>query len=220
VFKIDDCVPGNYEVKITTTGGPTQGYYSDPLTIQVTDADVVDVEIQAIPGISVSGNLIVLGSKDPSIINALSRSVMSATNLKPVLRASDRGPAGTATVGAGGRFDFVGIRPGKIGFTPVNLPEGVTFLRIELDGVPVRDGVTLSAGDRVTGLRVIVAYGTGSINGQIKVEGGVLPTRMNWDLKVRRADGEGEELRQLLDAQWAFLGQESAAGPVRDHGRS
>ena len=204
VFKIDDCVPGNYEVKITTTGGPTQGYYSDPLTIQVTDADVVDVEIQAIPGISVSGNLIVLGSKDPSIINALSRSVMSATNLKPVLRASDRGPAGTATVGAGGRFDFVGIRPGKIGFTPVNLPEGVTFLRIELDGVPVQDGVTLSAGDRVTGLRVIVTYGTGSINGQIKVDGGVLPTRMNWDLKVRRADGEGEELRQMLDARGHF----------------
>ena len=40
VFKIDDCVPGNYEVKIATTGGPTQGYYSDPLAIQVTDADL------------------------------------------------------------------------------------------------------------------------------------------------------------------------------------
>jgi len=203
VFKIEDCAPGNYEVKITTTGGPTQGYYSDPLTIQVADADVSDVEIQAIPGISVGGNVIVSGSNDPSIKNALSQSFMSATNLKPGLRGSDT-VAGAAAVAAGGRFDFMGIRPGRIGFRPVNLPEGLTFLRLERDGVPVRDGLTLSAGERVTELRVFVAYGTGSINGQIKVEGGVLPTRMNWDLKVRRADGEGEVLRQMIDARGHF----------------
>ncbi|HEX3230006.1 MAG TPA: carboxypeptidase-like regulatory domain-containing protein [Pyrinomonadaceae bacterium] len=203
VFKIDDCAPGNYEVKITTTGGPNQGYYSDPLTIQVADADVSDVEIQAIPGVSVGGNVIVSGSSDPSITNALSQSFMSATNLKPGLRGSDT-VAGAAAVAAGGRFDFMGIRPGRIGFRPINLPEGFTFLRLERDGVPVRDGLTLSAGERVIGLRVIVAYGTGSINGQIKVAGGVLPTRMNWDLKVRRADGEGEELRQMIDARGHF----------------
>jgi protocatechuate 3,4-dioxygenase beta subunit len=199
-FKIDDCVPGNYEVKIATTGGPTRGYYSDPLTIQVTDADVADVEIRAIPGVSVGGNVIVLGSKDPSIVNALAQSFMSATDLKP----GNYAIAGAAVIGAGGRFDFAGIRPGRILFQPSSLPEGFTFLRVERDGVPVPDGLTLSAGESVTGLRVIVAYGTGSINGQIKVEGGVLPTRMNWDLCVRRADGEGQELRQMIDARGHF----------------
>ncbi|HWP56051.1 MAG TPA: carboxypeptidase regulatory-like domain-containing protein, partial [Pyrinomonadaceae bacterium] len=202
-FKIYDCTPGDYEVKIATTGGPTQGYYSDPLTIHVNDADITDVEISAIPGVSVSGNVVVLGSKDPVIITALSQSVMSATNLKPGLRGSDT-VAGAAPVGAGGRFDFIGMRPGRIGFRPISLPEGFTFIRIERDGVLVREGLTVSPGERVTGLRVIVVYGTGSINGQIKVEGGVLPTRMNWDLKVRRADGEGEELRQMIDARGHF----------------
>ena len=203
VFKIDDCRRGSYRVTITTTGGPTQGYYSDPLTIQVNDADVTDVEIRALPGVSVSGNVIVLGSKDPSIENALSQSVMSATNLQAGLYPGERA-AGAAPVGAGGRFDFVGIRPGTIGFRPINLPEGFTFLRLERDGVPVRDGLTLSVGERVTGLRVVVAYGTGSIKGQIKVEGGVLPTRMNWNLTVRRADGDGQELRQMIDARGHF----------------
>ena len=203
VFKLDDCVPGNYEVKITTTGGPTQGYYSDPLSIQVSDADITDVEVRAIPGVSVSGNVIVLGNKDQSIINALSQSFMSATNLQPGLRPSET-VAGSAAIGAGGRFEFPGVRPGRIGFRPGNLPEGLTFLRVERDGVPVRDGLTLSAGERVNGLRVFVAYGTGSLNGQIKVEGGALPTRMDWQLTVRRADGDGQELFQLIDARGHF----------------
>ena len=103
-----------------------------------------------------------------------------------------------------GRFDFAGIRPGRILFQPSTLPEGFTFLRLERDGVPVRDALTLEAGERPIELRVFVAYGTGSINGQIKVEGGVLPTRMNWDLLVRRAVGEGQELRQMIDARGHF----------------
>jgi len=208
VFKIDNCVPGKYEVKIATTGGPTQGYYSDPLTIQVTEADVANVEIRAIPGVSVGGNVVVLGSKDPSIMNSLSRSFMSATDLKP----GNYSIAGAAVIGAGGRFDFAGIRPGRILFQPSTLPEGFTFLRVERDGVPVRDALALADGERPIELRVFVAYGTGSINGQIKVEGGVLPTRMNWDLLVRRADGEGQELRQMIDARGHFWVKNLAPG--------
>jgi hypothetical protein len=210
MFQFEDCVLGSYEVKITTTGGPTQGYYSDPLTIQVNDADVTDVEMRAIRGASVSGSVIVLGSNDPAIINALSPSSMSATNLQPGLRGSET-VAGAAIVGPGGRFEFTGLRPGRIGFTP-NLPEGFRFLRVERDGVPVRDGLTLSAGERVTGMRVLVAYGKGSIDGQIKVEGGVLPTTMDWQLTIRRADGDGEPLFQMIDARGHFWVKNLPAG--------
>ena len=208
VFKIYGCVRGNYEIKIATTGAPTQGYYSDPLNIRISEADVADVEIQAIPGVRVGGNVVVLGSKDPSLLNALVQSFMSATDLK----SGGYTIAGAAVIGAGGRFDFAGIRPGRILFQPSILPEGFTFLRVERDGVPVREALTLETGDRSIELRVLVAYGTGSINGQIKVEGGVLPTRMSWDLCVRRADGEGQELRQMIDARGHFWVKNLAPG--------
>jgi len=211
MFKIEDCVLGAYEVKISTTGGPTQGYYSDPLTIQVSDADVTDVEISAIRGVSVSGNVIVSGSKDPAIINALSQSVMTATNLQPGLRGSDR-VAGATAIGPGGRFEFTGLRPGRIEVRPGSMPEDLTFLRVERDGLPVKDGLVLSAGERVTGLRVLVVYGTGSIGGQIKVEGGVLPTRMSWLLTIRRADGGGEAISQMIDARGQFWVKNLAPG--------
>lgn len=211
MFKIEDCVLGSYEVQISTTGGPTQGYYSDAVTVQVSDADVTDVEISAIRGVSVSGNVIVLGSKDPAIMNAFSQTVMSATNVQPSLRGSAR-VAGAAAVGPAGRFEFTGLRPGRIEIRPINLPEGFTLLRVERDGSPVRDGLALSAGERVTGLRVLVVYGTGSIRGQIKVEGGALPTRMDWLLTIRRADGEGEVSSQVIDARGQFWVKNLAPG--------
>lgn len=203
MFKIEDCVFGNYELKISTTSAQDNSYYSDPRIIQVIDADITDVELTAIRGGSVSGNVIVQGLRDPTIMNALSQSVMIATDRQPGLRGSETS-AGVALISPDGRFEFKGLRPAKLELRPVNMPEGFTFLRVERDGVPLRDDLALSIGEKVIGLRVVVAYGKGSINGQIKVEGGVLPTRMNWLLTVRRADGDGESLFQMIDARGHF----------------
>jgi carboxypeptidase family protein len=202
-FKIEDCVMGNYEIKIATTTLQTQPYYSDPVTVQVTDADINDLEISAIRGAIVSGSVVAQGTKDPTIISALSQAVMLASDRQPGLRGSQV-TAGNALIGADGRFEFVGLRPARLELRPVNMPEGFVWLRIEKDGVPLRDGLAVSAGERVNGLRVVVAYAKGSINGQIKVEGGLLPTKMDWQLKVRRADGDGEELSQMIDARGHF----------------
>jgi molybdopterin-binding protein len=213
-FKIENSVSGSYELKITTTSLQTQGYYSDALTVQVNDADVTDVEISAIHGVSVRGNVIIQGSsKDPAIINAWSQSqsAMTAWNGQPGVRGSDRA-AGVALIMPDGRFEFTGLRPARLELSPSSLPPGFTFLRIEHDGLPVRDGLTISAGERVTGVRVIVTYGAGSIRGQIKVEGGVLPTRMNWLLTIRRADGDGELSSQMIDARGTFWVKDLAPG--------
>jgi hypothetical protein len=211
MFKIEDCVPGSYELKITTTSLQTQGYNSDLVTVQVNDADVTDVETRAIRGVSVSGNVLVQDSKDPAIINVLSQTGMIAINLRPGIRGSERS-AGVALIGPDGRFEFTALRPGKIEIRPATLPQGFTLLRIEHNGVQVRDGLDLSAGERETGVRVIVTYGTGSIRGQIKVEGGVLPTRMDWLLTIRRADGDGELSSQMIDARGTFWVKDLAPG--------
>ncbi len=203
-FKIEDCVVGSYEIKIATTGGETKGYYSDPVITQVSDADITDLEISAVRGATISGNLIVQGTRDPAVVNALAQSsVMSAADRRPGLRGSET-VAGAVAIGTDGRFEFTGLRSGRLEIRPINLPEGFTFLRIERDGLPLREPLAISAGERVSGIRVVVAYGKGSINGQIKVEGGVLPTRMNWSLTIRRADGDGEPQYQMIDARGQF----------------
>ena len=202
-FKIEDCVMGSYEIKIATTGTQTKGYYSDPVITQVIDADINDLEISAVRGAVISGSVLVQGTRDPTIINALSQTIMMASDRQ----AGPRGNllvAGNALIGPDGRFEFTGLRPGRLELRPVNMPEGFVLLRIEKDGVALREGLAVTSGERVSGVRVVLAYGKGSINGQIKVEGGVLPTRMDWDVTVRRVDGDGQEFSQLIDSRGLF----------------
>ena len=202
MFKIEDCVMGSYEIKIATTNIQTKGYYSEPVIVQVADADINDLEISAIRGAVVSGSVAVQGTRDPTITNALTQAGLVAFDRQPGLPGSQV-VAGNAIIGPDGRFEFTGLRPARLELTPY-LPEGFVLLRIEKDGVPLRDGLAVAAGERVNGVRVVVAYGKGSINGQINVEGGVLPTKMDWQLTVRRADGDGEPLFQHIDARGHF----------------
>jgi 5-hydroxyisourate hydrolase-like protein (transthyretin family) len=211
MFKIENCVLGSYEIKIATTGGQTQGYYTDPVVIPVSDADVTDLEINAVRGATVSGSVIVVGSKDPTVIGAFAQSAMIATNLQPGVRGSARS-AGATVIDPAGRFELTGLRPGRIEIRPATLPQGFTLLRIEYNGSPVRDGLTLSAGERIRGLRVLVVYGAGSIRGEIKVEGGTLPTRMDWLLTIRRLDGDGEVRNEMIDARGRFWLTDLAPG--------
>ena len=201
-FKIEECVNGGYELKIGTTGATTQGYYSEPLVIQVSDADVTDVEVNAVRGAIVSGRVIISGAEASVVAGAFSQAAVIATNLQPGLRGSQIS-VGATRIEPDGRFEFTGLRPAKIALS-VSFPQGFTLLRIERDGLVLRDGLAVSAGERIAGLRLVVGYGTGSINGQIKVEGGVLPTRMQWLLNVRRVDGDGEVLYQMIDARGHF----------------
>ena len=203
-FKIENCELGNYQLKVATTSTGHKGYYSDPVMIAVSDADITDVEIRAIRGITVSGYVIVQDPRDPAIgSGSFQSAAMIATNRQPGLRGSEV-TAGAAPINPDGSFEFTGLRPARLELRPVSLPEGFAFLRIEREGAPMRDVLTLSAGDNIEGLRVVVAYGKGSINGQIKVEGGLLPARMQWQVTVRRVDGDGETIYQFIDARGHF----------------
>ncbi|MGH9959006.1 MAG: hypothetical protein ACREBC_18065, partial [Pyrinomonadaceae bacterium] len=50
-----------------------------------------------------------------------------------------------------------------------------TITRIERDGVVLPSGVEIRPGEHVTGVRIVVAYGTATVRGQVKVENGDLP---------------------------------------------
>ena len=205
-FEIRDSPPGRYEVAVSTTGPPNQGYYSDPVTTEVGDADIDGLEIKAHRGASISGVVSVEGSNDPSTIVALSQSTLGLSIVPPANTAHDFDPSSSyvpAAIGSGGRFEFTGLRPGKMKLEPGSLPQGFVFLRAERDGVPIRDTFDLSPGERITGVRVVVAYGTGSIRGRVRVEGGVLPSKMGWIITVSRADGE-EVSNQLIDVRGLF----------------
>ena len=85
-------------------------------------------------------------------------------------------------INADGSFRFIGLVPGKarIGLQGFPFaPKGLTLVRTELDGLDQQDGIELTAGAQISGVRLVFAYGAGSIRGEVKIEGGVLPEGNN-----------------------------------------
>ena len=66
-------------------------------------------------------------------------------------------------------------------------PKGLALLRVERDGVEQKNGIEVGSGEEISGVKVVFAYGTGAIRGQVKVEGGDIPAAAMMFLNIRRA---------------------------------
>src|SRR5262249_12047892 len=82
------------------------------------------------------------------------------------------------------------------------------LLGVERDGVLQTAGIEVAAGEQVTGLRLIVAYGEGVVRGQVQVVGGSLPEGARLSVYARRADAQGRPSSASpgsVDARGRFL---------------
>lgn len=207
-FEIKNCYQGSYILQASSIRSSKEGYYGDPRIVEVVDDDVTEIEIKAYRGASVSGIIVIDNTNDPTVLSRLPDLDLIASWPAPQAGASDPimsfiGNRASAMIDADGRFEITGLRPPKVNLAPGNFPEGYSFLRVERDGIPIPDEITLAPGERVTGLRIVVAYGTGSIRGQVKIEGGALPDKRMWVVKALRADGK-EIYFDLIDAKGYF----------------
>jgi hypothetical protein len=92
-------------------------------------------------------------------------------------------------------------------------PKALTLVRTEVDGLEQQEGIELTAGGEIKGVRLIFAYGTGSIHGDAKIEG-VLMDGMMMSLTLRSAPGNSRRFsRQLeLDARSHFAAENLPPG--------
>ena len=91
-----------------------------------------------------------------------------------------------------GSFRITGLRPGRVhlllGGAPP--PKGFTLLRVERDGEIQRDGVEIGAGETVSGVRVLIGFGTGVVRGEVRIQGGDLTPDMRLRVLARPLDSE------------------------------
>ncbi|HWP44128.1 MAG TPA: carboxypeptidase-like regulatory domain-containing protein, partial [Blastocatellia bacterium] len=194
-FKVEHCPPGRYALEIGPYGGINKGYFSDPVVFEVADGDVTGVEIKGYRGASISGIAVIESATDPTLLAKLTNRIVSAfwtpgEGRRPDVPGSAGRDQASTQIGPDGRFEITGLRQVRVRITAGSLPEGFMFLRAERNGVPIKDGIDLNPGEAITDLRLVFAYGTGSIRGRARAEGGTLPERMLWIITARRADGE------------------------------
>jgi protocatechuate 3,4-dioxygenase beta subunit len=205
-FKLAGLRPGRYAVFTMAAGVNSSNAYSEPTIFEMADADVTGIEIKMRRGGTING-VAVIDNGDPSATALLQTVTLYAFVEQKGVSAPSYG---TSPIAADSSFHISGLAPGKVrmgiqGFPAP--PKGLSLVRTELDGVDQPEGVELTAGAELKGVRLVFAYGTGSIRGNVTIENGPPPDGMTLQVTVRSASGDARRLRRGsdLDARLQFV---------------
>lgn len=177
-FRIEGLAPGRFAI-ITDPDGKGERY-SDPLMFDITDNDVSGLEVKLRRGATIKGVVVIEGTSDEAILSQLSGlSIATNTNSPEELRGSR---SSLTNIAADGSFMVTGLRPGKVSLYPTgnNYQKGFSLLRVERDGVEQPEGIEIESAEQITGVRVVIGYGTAVVRGQVKVKGGQLPENIRF----------------------------------------
>ena len=202
-FRIDNVQPGHYAAYVLATGEGTTTY-SDQTPFDVSDGDVSGVEIKLHRGATISGVAVVENNFDPAVAALLPKvSIFAFSQTKGGAPSFSR-----SQIDGDGRFSFSGLAPGKVQINVVGFPtppKGLTLVRTEVDGIEQREGFEVSAGAKITGVRLVFAYGVGSIRGEVRAEGGPLPAGLTLQVIIRSATGSARRFSVVVDARGHFV---------------
>lgn len=193
-------------------------YYSDPVNFEISDGNATGVEVKVHRGASIAGAVVVEGASDPSVAARLSQLTISANsrggqnqNQGQAGRGGAGGRQNFAQVGAQGSFRIGGIAPGRVRLNVNGLGgggrgggNGFSLVRIERNGAAINGDLDVASGEQITGIRVVVGYGTGVIQGRVVVTGGALPAGTRLMVSVRSLNSAGQNRPAQVDASGQF----------------
>jgi hypothetical protein len=174
LFQIDNLPPGNYAVSVLNSSDA--GSYGASESIAIREGDVSDIEVRVHRGTTVSGTVVVEGIDDRSILARLSRVQLQAFTFAA---GNSVGVMNYSDINADGGFQLGPLRPGTLAITlrstAMNVPPEFALLAIDQNGVDKSQGLQIREGENISGVRLVLGYGTGTIRGTVRVEGGTLP---------------------------------------------
>ena len=183
-FRLEGLLPGRYFLDAMED---TFRYRSDRLTFEIKDANLRGLEVSVRRRAGIGGIAVLEGSVDADVAATLPHYVIF-----PRVDSSEGEDftPNPARIGADGRFQVNGLAAGKARLRVLN-PQAerrLSLLRIEHNGVEVKDGFDLKDGEQVTGVRLVMGYGSGVVRGQIKYENGALAEGAVVTVVARRID--------------------------------
>jgi protocatechuate 3,4-dioxygenase beta subunit len=212
-FRLEGLRPGKYAV-FTLAVGQSSGSYSEPTPFEISDGDVTGIEIKVRRGATINGVAVIENNSDPAVTGLLQTVHLYAYVEQKGLAAPSYGEG---QIGADGSFHMSGLAPGKarisMGGFP-NPPKGLTLVRTEVDGLDQQAGIEVTAGAQINGVRLLFAYGTGSIRGEVKIEGGSVPDGMIIQVVIRSTSGDARKFNRTaeLDGRLHFLSENIPPG--------
>ncbi len=204
-FGLRGLTPGRYAV--FPVGETAKEYFSDPTVFEVTDHDVESLEVKAYRGAVISGLAVIEGASDPAVLKLLPRVRVSASIEAKTLQA----PGNSASVNPDGSFRVSGLRPGKARLsTFASDGSPLMLVRVEREGVPLREGFEVTGTEQISGVKLVLVYGSGAIRGEVKVIG-ALPPNTQLFVWVNHA-GQDSNRSAPVDARGRFVLENLAPG--------
>lgn len=202
-FRLEGFRQGHYAV-FTMGAAQDSSSYSEPVPFEISDGDVTGIEIKLRRGGTISGVAVMENNSDPAVAGLLQTVSLAASVEAKGLAAPSYA---RSQIGPDGSFRFIGLSPGKArifvqGFPAP--PKGLSLVRTEVDGVEQPQGIELTAAGEIKGVRVIFAYGTGSIHGEVKIEGGALPEGTMIRANLSPAPGNNRRFTRGLEIDARF----------------
>lgn len=152
-FRLEGIQPGHYAAFMIGIGQENSSY-SDPAPFDISDADVTGIEIKVRRGATIEGVAVIENNADPAAAALLqSVSLIAYTSYEKSTTAPSYS---RGNINADGSFRFAGLAPGKVRISMMTFTsqmKGVQLVRTELEGVDQPEGIELTAGAHVTGVR-------------------------------------------------------------------
>jgi protocatechuate 3,4-dioxygenase beta subunit/type 1 fimbria pilin len=207
-FRMFGVLPGKYAILARPNEPSGGGFISDPVIVDIGEDTVTGVEVRVRQGASISGVVVIEGTNDSKI-----QAKLSHVSLSAFVRSTSQGPPappsrGFTKVNADGSFRISGLHSGKVAISMVGYPDtrGLAIARIEHNGAPANEGIEVDAGEQVTGVRVVLVYGTLAIRGEFRVVGGALPAGYKFFASARRVDQPAQNQPGAeIDARGQFV---------------
>jgi len=212
-FVKEGLVPGKYGVVFTNDNS---GMLGEPLTFDIIDQDVSGVTVKLVQGASLSG-VVVLEPENPAAHTKFAELLLrgyvagNPTGLRSV-------GGSTSPVAANGSFSLTGLPGGhlsvlltsKTGSSP---PQGFILARIEREGEMYSRGIPIKEGEQLTGMRVVLNYGTATLRGIVELENGTLPNGARIFVSlIKPGERVGNMRPTVVDARGRFMIEGIPAG--------
>lgn len=220
-FNISGLMPGRYSATVqanTFSGGMTVSseHYGETASFEISGDDASGIEVRAHRGASITGIITIEGSNDPAILSRLSQLMVFASaraqqngqggqgQQRQAPGQSMSGSNGMAQALPNGTFRISGLAPGLVRLNVNGGGGAFKLIRIERDGAPSNGDVELTSGEAVGGIRMVVGYGSATIQGRVVVTGPLNGGRVMVTARAMSSAGGGANFQARLNPDGQF----------------
>jgi protocatechuate 3,4-dioxygenase beta subunit len=206
-FQIDSLTPGDYQIRAEPEAG--DNLRSTSVSFQIVDQDIDGLVIKTGKGATIAGVLVLENSKDRLVIDKLRHlTVGTWTQTDP----NSPSVWHSSAINTDNSFSIKGLSAGSALLDIDHAEAGFSLARIEYPNATLTGRIPVSANEQITGVRLIVRYGTATINGTVKILNGKLPTDSRVYVKAREITALDRAFPVEVDDRGHFTIRDLAAG--------